>query len=408
MPTNAPDSVARVPEHLVERRVADPYPYFAWLRRHAPVSAERKANGTTVWQVARYEDVDALIADGRLSKRPERVARYVAGPPGLNRHLVHSDPPDHTRLRSLVNTAFIPRRVVALEPVIRAAAEELLDRLDGRVRIDLVGDFAGPLTFRVICRVLGVPDAMNTPDLRELLLATVMPTGAHTTPVGMARTNRELHAFLTELVALKRTAGAAETAETDLLGALVHGCDGVDTLTQEELLSTAYLLLLVGHDTTLNLIGNGTLALLRHPDQAKRLDAEPDLIAPAVEELLRFDAPVRDATFRAATEPVEVGGHTIAPGDVVSLLIGSANRDPEKFDSPDVLDLSRAPNEHLSFGRGPYFCIGAALARLEGRIAFPLLLERLGQVRLAVPAESLTWRPTRVMRGLAALPLERY
>ncbi|MFG2944248.1 cytochrome P450 family protein [Streptomyces adustus] len=408
MPTTPRDLLAGPPQQLLDRRVADPYPYFAWLRRHAPVSAERKTNGMTVWQIARYTDVDALIADGRLSKRPERVPGYVAGPPGLNRHLVHSDPPDHTRLRALVNTAFIPRRVTALEPVVRTAATQLLDRLEGRRRVELIGDFAGPLTFAVICRILGVPPAMDTPELREVLLATVMPTGTHATAAGRERTGRDLYAFLAELVAHKRAAGPSATAETDLVGALVHARDHGDTLTEEELLSTAYLLLLVGHDTTLNLIGNGTLALLQHPDQAKQLDAEPDLIGLAVEELLRFDAPVRDATFRVTAEPVEAGGHTIPPGDVVSLLIGSANRDPERFDQPDVLDLARTPNEHLSFGRGPHFCIGAALARLEARIAFPLLLERLGQVRLAIPAESLTWRPTRVMRGLAALPLERY
>ncbi|MFJ8143358.1 cytochrome P450 [Streptomyces sp. NPDC096013] len=385
----------------------DPYPYFSWLRRHAPVSCERKANGLAVWQIARYAEVNVLLSDARLSKRPGRVPGYVSGPAGLNRHLVHSDPPEHTRLRQLVNTGFIPRRITALAPVIRTAAEDLLDGLHRRESLDLIEEFAGPLTFRMICRILGVPKTLDTPGLRDLLLATVLPTGARATPEEAARSERDLYAFLTRLVAHKRTAGAERAAETDLLGALVHARDATGALSEEELLSTAYLLLLVGHDTTLNLIGNGMLALIQHPDQGKQLAADPDLGGTAVEELLRYDSPVRDATFRVAAQPVDVDGQTIRPGEVVSLLIGSANRDPDQFEGPDDLDLTRHPNDHLAFGRGPHFCIGAALARLEGVIAFPLLLDRLGPVRLAVPAEDLVWRPTRVMRGLARLPLAR-
>ncbi|MFJ6054439.1 cytochrome P450 [Streptomyces sp. NPDC092307] len=179
---------------------------------------------------------------------------------------------------------------------------------------------------------------------------------------------------------------------------------------EEELRSTAYLMLLVGHDTTMNLIGNGFLALLRHPDQTTRLHtATPGgtAWARAVEELLRYDSPVRDATFRCAAESFTLHGRTIAVGDVVSLLIGSANRDERRFAAADRLDVGRAPNEHLALGFGPHFCVGAALARLEAAVAFPLLLERLGPVRLAKPADELMWRPARVMRGLQALPLIR-
>ncbi|WP_330299702.1 cytochrome P450 family protein [Streptomyces sp. NBC_00503] len=399
-----PVSTPRPPADLLAARVRDPYPYFAWLRRHAPAHVDRRPGRPAVWQVSRYEDVRALLTDPRLSKDPDRVPGYVPGPAGLNRHLVHADPPDHTRLRTLVNSAFVPRRIALLEPFIAQVAHRLLDRIEQAVHIDLIADFAAPLTFRMICAILGVPAHLDTAATRDTLMATIAPD-----PSGDAgRAERDLHELLDALIAGKRSGDAP--GGVDLLGALVRAGDESGAISEEELRSTAYLLLLVGHDTTMNLIGNGMLALLHHPAEAARLAAPgagPGLLTTAVEELLRYDSPVRDATFRCAGESIRLHGRTIREGEIVSLLIGSANRDGERFADPDRLDLGRTPNDHLAFGYGPHFCIGAALARLEGTVAFPLLLERLGPVQLAKPAEELPWRPARVMRGLAALPLVR-
>ncbi len=235
-------------------------------------------------------------------------------------------------------------------------------------------------------------------------MATIAPDAS----ADPARAERELRRLLDALIADKRSGEGP--GGMDLLGALVRAGDERGTISEEELRSTAYLLLLVGHDTTMNLLGNGMLALLRHPAEAARLaaqDAGSRLVTTAVEELLRYDSPVRDATFRCAAAPIVLHGRTIDTGDIVSLLIGSANRDEERFRDADLLDLGRTPNDHLAFEYGLHFCIGAALARLEGAVAFPLLLKRLAAVEVAKPADELPWRPARVMRGLAALPLVR-
>lgn len=398
------DAPPSPPVELLAARVQDPYPYFAWLRRHAPAHADRRPGRPSVWQISRFEDVRALLTDGRLSKDPGRVPGYIPGPTGLNRHVLHADPADHTRLRALVNSAFVPRRIAQLEPLIADTANQLLDRIKRHARVDVIAAFAEPLTFRMICAILGVPGELDTPATRDTLLATIDPTPG----LDPARVEGDLHALLDILIAGKRTKG--ERSAVDLLGALVRACDESGTMSEEELRSTAYLLLLVGHDTTRNLIGNGMLALLRNPGQAARLtdpQTGPGLVATAIEELLRYDSPARDATFRCAADPITLHGQQISEGDIVSLLIGSANRDDTHFPAPDRLDLGRTPNDHLSFGHGPHFCIGAALARLEGAIALPLLLQRLGSVTLAKPAEQLVWRPARVMRGLAALPVVR-
>ncbi|QIY65253.1 cytochrome P450 [Streptomyces sp. RPA4-2] len=397
-------AVPSPPPDLSAVRVRDPYPFFAWLRRHSPAHADRRPGRPTVWQISRYDDVRALLSDGRLSKDPARVSGYVAGPTGLNRHLVHADPPDHTRLRTLVNAAFVPRRIAQLEPFIADTANRLLDRIEQHTHVDVIADFAAPLTFRMICAILGVPDELDNAATRDTLMATIAPAPG----LDPARMEAGLHALLDSLIADKRA--GAERSGVDLLGALVRASDDSGAMSEEELRSTAYLLLLVGHDTTMNLIGNGMLALLRHPGEAARLTgpkAGAGLVASAVEELLRYDSPVRDATFRCAAQPFTLHGRLIAEGDIVSLLIGSANRDEARFTDADLLDVSRTPNDHLAFGFGPHFCIGAALARLEGSVAFPLLLERLGPVTLAKPADELPWRPARVMRGLAALPVVR-
>ncbi|MFJ3779616.1 cytochrome P450 [Streptomyces sp. NPDC090075] len=357
-----------------------------------------------MWQISGYDDVRALLTDGRLSKDPGRVPGYVPGPAGLNRHLVHADPPDHTRLRALVNAAFVPRRIARLEPFVADTATRLLDRIGQHTHVDVIAAFAAPLTFRMICAILGVPAELDNAATRETVMATIAPAAG----LDPTRVEGDLHELLDVLIAGKRADG--ERSEVDLLGALVRASDESGAMSEEELRSTAYLLLLVGHDTTMNLIGNGTLALLCHPGEAARLTGAQTggaLVTTAVEELLRYDSPVRDATFRCAAEPITLHGQLIGEGDIVSLLIGSANRDEARFPDADRLDLSRTPNDHLAFGYGPHFCIGAALARLEGAVAFPLLLERLGPVALAKPADELPWRPARVMRGLAALPVVR-
>ncbi|GAA0411480.1 cytochrome P450 hydroxylase [Acrocarpospora corrugata] len=389
------------PEELVAARHRDPYPYFAWLRAHAPAYREVSPSGLPVWQITRYDDVRDLLADPRLSKRPATTGRACpTGPAGLQDNLVNADPPEHTRLRKLVNKAFVPAQVKALEPLIQATAEDLLDRMPPGTA-DLIDDFAAPLAFSMIRTILGVPDDLDTPELRGMLLDTLTYDAAGSD--GKADLDRRLHAYLAELIARKRREGGHGSG--DLLMHLIAACDEAGNLTERELIGTAYILLLVGQDTTVNLIGNGTLALLRHRDQLDLLRERPYLIDSAIEELLRYDAPVRKATFRAAAEPLPLHGTTIPAGDVVSLVIASANRDPDRFERADELDLTRTPNDHLSLGRGPHFCVGAALARLEGRIAFPLLLRRLGHIELAVPPESLTWRPSRVMRGLTHLPI---
>jgi cytochrome P450 len=397
-------AVPSPPPVLLAARVRDPYPYFAWLRRHAPVHADRRPGRPTVWQVSRHADVRALLTDRRLSKDPGRVPGYVPGPPGLNRHLVHADPPDHTRLRTLVNAAFVPRRIAQLEPFITDTADRLLDGLEHRTHVDVIADFAAPLTFRMICAILGIPRELDNTATRDTLMATIAPASGH----DPARVENDLHLLLDTLISGKRTGGASGGA--DLLGALVRAGDEGGAMSEEELRSTAYLLLLVGHDTTMNLIGNGMLALLGNPGQATRLatpEADPRLVATAVEELLRYDSPVRDATFRCAAKTITLHGQQIEEGDIVCLLIGSANRDDTHFPDADRLDLGRTPNDHLAFGYGPHFCIGAALARLEGTLALPRLLHRLGPVALAKPVDELIWRPARVMRGLAALPVVR-
>ncbi|OKJ49528.1 hypothetical protein AMK27_36330 [Streptomyces sp. CB02009] len=383
----------------------DPYPYYAWLREHSPVHAEVGSGGRTVWQISRYEDIQPLLSDARLSKEPGRVPGYVPGPAGLNSHVLHADGAEHRKLRGLINSAFTPRRIAGLGDDIRRDAEALLDAVEQHTEIDLIADFAAPLTFRMICRIMGVPGHLSTPAARAVVAATVLLPSAGISSAERQRDERGLAEFLRSLIAHKRVAGAE--GEQDLLGALVAACDEAGTMSEEELLSTAYLLLLVGHDTTMNLIGNGMLALLEHPAQKKLLADSPELVSTAVEEFLRYDCPARTSTFRTAAETFELHGHLIRAGDTVCLLLGSAHRDGAAFADPDRLDITRHPNPHLAFGHGPHFCVGAALARLESAIAFPLLLERLGSARLAVPAGELEWKESRVMRGLARLPLVR-
>jgi cytochrome P450 len=386
-----------VVEHLGAEYFQDPYSAHARLRAQRPVARVIMPGGTPAWLVTGYAEARAALTDPRLLKlprgwRPEPNSILAA----IELHMLNSDPPDHERLRKLVNKAFTARRVEQLRPRITAIAAELLDDMSTRDEVDLLTSFAFPLPITVICELLGVPVA-DRDEFRAwsatIVSNTISPDvfQAHATA---------MTSYFRKMLAARRRAPA-----DDLLSALVAARDDEDRLTEDELLSMAFLLLVAGHETTVNLIGSGMLALLLNPGELDRLRADPSLLGTAVEELLRYVNPVNNATFRFAGEPLEIGGQQISPDEVVLVSLSGANRDPSRYADPDRLDLSRDSAGHLAFGHGIHYCLGAPLARLEAEIAFGGLLERFGSMTLAVPADSLRWRPSTLIHGLEALPV---
>jgi pimeloyl-[acyl-carrier protein] synthase len=307
------------------------------------------------------------------------------------------DPPDHTRLRSLVSQAFTPRMVESLRPRIQSLVDELLDAVVETGEMDVLADLAYPLPTVVICELLGVPpedrDKFKTwsADASRLLDGYLDKAAMDK---GMVA-GMYLFQYFTDLVEARRA-----EPRNDLLSAMLAAETAGDKLTHAELLSTATLLFIAGFETTMNLVGNGTLALLRNPDQLERMRKHPSLVRTGVEELLRYDGPVH-VTARIAKEDVEIGGEVVRQGEQAVAIIGAANRDPDQFPDPDRLDVGRTPNKHLAFGGGPHFCLGAALARMEGQIAFETMLRRLPGLELAT--EHPTYRDHYVIRGLDEL-----
>ncbi|MFI7600219.1 cytochrome P450 [Actinoplanes sp. NPDC049681] len=396
MDDRALDDVHVFPADL-ERR-PDPYPWLAELRAAGPVQRVRLRGGTDAWMVTRHRDVLAAAGDPRLSSDPRRVApgTRMLGTPTMPSMLT-IDPPDHTRLRRLVSRAFTARRVEGLRPRVRELAEELIDPIAPRGHADLVADFAFPLPVAVICELLGVPFADRAFFSRQSAEMLRPPVDAQSAALADAARQR-LRDYLAGLVRSKRT-----DRTDDMLGDLVTVGEE-QRLTDEELISMAVLLLVAGHETTVNLIGTGMLLLLQRPYEMAALRADPALLPPAVEEFLRYDGPVMTGVVRYTTEEVEIGGRTIPPGEVVLLSTGAANRDPERFDRPDEVVLDREDNPHVAFGHGLHFCLGAALARMEAVEGIGVLLRRLPRLTAAVPAEQLRWRPS-LLRGLQALPV---
>jgi cytochrome P450 len=389
----------------------DPYPLFAQIRELGAVHEVTLVDGHDAWLVTRHDEAKALLNDPRLSKdlqaalasSAETVAEGLPGP-DFARHMLVVDPPDHTRLRRLVSAAFSVRRIEGLRPRVQSIIDELLDGIAAQgpdARVDLVASFAFPLPFTVICELLGVPEPDRAPFGRALG-ALSMPTS---TPAEYERAKAGSDAvvrLLTQLVETKQ----ADPGD-DLVSALINTRDGTDCLDQRELLSTILQLIIAGHDTTTSLIGNSVVALLRHPDQLAALRANPDALAGAVEELLRYDSPVPHATFRYATEPVEIAGVTIPAGAQVIICLAASNRDADCAVDSETLDLERGNAHHIAFGHGIHFCLGAALARMEGQLALRALLLRFPQLRLAVPDEELHWGhgDGLVLRGLTELPV---
>jgi cytochrome P450 PksS len=387
---------------------ADPYPFYARLRDQAPVCAVTLPNRMPVWLVTRYDDVALVLRDERFAKdvakalTPEEAAR-LPRPPGLfkplTHHMLNADPPDHTRLRALVQRAFTPGLVEGMRARVGVIAEQLLDGIAGRPRVDLIRDYALPIPTTVIAEMLGVPVEDRHRFHRWSRTILLSPSSSW----GLWKALPSAWAFLRyirQLIAARRAA-----PRDDLVSALVRAEEAGERLTADELVSMVFLLLVAGHETTVNLIGNGTLALLEHPAELARLRADEKLIRPAVEEMLRFGSPVETATRRFAREDVPLGGATIPRGALVLAVIASANRDGRQFPDPDRLDVGREPNKHLAFGLGAHYCLGAPLARLEGQIAVQTLLRRARALRLAVAPDRLRWRGGLVVRGLEALPV---
>ena len=383
----------------------DPYPLYEALREQAPVTRVRMPSGVVSWMVTRYEDVRAALADPRLHKDYRELLELNPGvhlPPtgrvkALEANMLTRDPPDHTRLRKLVSKAFTPRRIEALRPRIGQITAGLLDAVDPGATVDLIEALAFPLPVTVICEMLGMPP-QDHDDFRYWTQILIGTPGVADDVFAAAATG--MFEYSTRLVASKR----AHPGD-DLLSALIQARDEGESLDENELLSTIFLLLAAGHDTTVNLIGTGTLALLTHPAQLAELRADPSLIPQAVEELLRYASPVNHATYRFATSDVEIGGTVIPQGDLVLVAISSANHDPGRFPAADAVDLDRDSSGHVAFGHGIHYCLGAPLARMEGEIAFGSLLERFPAIELAAPPESLRFRPGTLIRGLESLPV---
>lgn len=391
----------QIPDLASPQFKANPYPFYARLRAEAPVYRyySRLIQGHT-WLVTRYDDVLMVLRDERFandwSPRMPRLLLRFAGP--LRRSMLNQDPPDHTRLRTLVNKAFTPRMVERLRERIQSVCDHLLDAAAPSGGMDLVHGYALPLPLTIIADLLGVP----------------------------AQDSRRFHARSRSMVALTSTAGILRALPSiwlimryfrklfaqrrlqpgdDLLTALVQAEEAGDRLSEDELLAMAILLLLAGYETTVNLISSGTLALLQHPEQRDLLQQSSALAESAVEELLRYTSPLEIATARYVRQEVTVASMTIPRGELLSAVLGSANHDESQFPDPETLDITREPNKHLAFGLGTHFCVGAPLARLEGQIAITTLLRRFPNLRLAQPPESLRWRKGLIFRGLEQLPV---
>jgi cytochrome P450 len=389
----------------------NPFAIYSLLRTVRPVMKMpvEGYDGPGVWFLTRYEDVHNTLRDPRFSvdrmsatiirENIERLPAFVQQTAQGMRSMLNTDPPDHTRVRKLVNKAFTPRRIAGLQSHIELIVDELLAPVMGAGQMDVIDALAAPLPAIVIAELLGVP-AEDHRQFKSWAAELVAGLGQPTLGSRRASTTpalQKLFGYLTEIIAARR-----KEPRDDLISAMVLAQEEEDALSDNELLATSNLLLIAGHETTTNLIGNGLLALLREPDELERLRGEMTLLPTAIEELLRYDGPVQ-ATIRVAREDLAIDGHRIEQGSLVLVGIGAANHDPAVFDEPERLDVGRDPNPHLAFGFGAHFCLGAPLARLEAEIAFRVLLERFPHMQLATEAPEFRSNP--VLRGLVSLPV---
>jgi cytochrome P450 PksS len=384
------------------------------MRAETPVYRRVSSTGSgATCFITRYDDAVAIlrdhkrfVKDARNTMTPAEQAALPAEPPLLallSRHLLNADGARHTRLRALVNKAFTTRMVEQMQSQMESVAHKLLAAVYAKGETDLIEAYAFPLPIIVIAELLGVP-ARDRNRFRAWSNALVAPTPDSARNELKLTKSRQL---MEDFISYLRAIFAARRAQPrdDLISSLLAAEEAGDVLSEDELFSMILLLIVVGHETSVNLIGNGTLALLQHPEAWQQLQDQPALIASAVEEMLRYDCPVERAPMRYAAEDVEFGNVTIRRGDAVSVVLGSANRDSRQFSDADTFTITRDPNRHIAFGHGVHYCLGAALARLEGRVAVQVLMQGMPDLRLAVDNQQLRWRTHPIMRGLQRLPV---
>ncbi len=386
----------------------NPFITYAQMRQDVPIYAHPSPQGAVTWYITRYEDVLAVLKDNDHFVKDVRHTKESQSSPAtqptlhqlINQNMLFSDPPDHTRLRALVSQAFTPRRVEQAVPQIQSTADRLLAQVVAKGQMELIADYALPLPLVVISEMLGIP-ANDQAKVADWSQAIISPGGKGLRPRVRKEKMQALVDYLAQMFMDRR-----ERPQDDLVTALVQArMEAGDRLSQAELSSMVALLLVTGYETTVNLIGNGVLALLQHPVQLAWLMEDERRWGTAVEELLRYDGPVETSTTRWVREGFIFKGHHMRRGDVVRVSLASANRDSDQFVRPDELDLSRTDNKHLAFGHGIHYCLGAPLARLEGVIGLQTLFSRLANLRFAVPLDELVWRPGVLFRGLEQLPL---
>jgi len=381
--------------------LADPYPMYRSLREHAPIYWSEMMES---WILTRYEDIDAVLMDGRFSADRQRAQTRFAqmmreqqeqyGPMSSSQTMLTSDPPDHTRLRRLVSKAFTPRAVENLRPRIQEIVDFVLAEVGERGKFEIIHDLAYPLPVIVIAEMLGVPpeDRHRFKEWSDHVVATL---GGPFTPPDVLEAGRtaidELAEYFSHIIAERRA-----KPKEDLISGLIAAEEGGQVLSEDEIFATCILLLIAGNETTTNLIGTSMLALFRNPDQMQLLRKNPALVSSAVEELLRYAGPVH-GTGRVPKEDVEISGHTFKPGEMVFTLLAAGNRDPAHYENPDHLDITRNPTDHLAFGDGIHFCLGAPLARAEAQIAIGTLLQRFPKLHLL--DEEPEWGGTFIIRG---------
>jgi cytochrome P450 len=385
--------------------VADPFPFYKALRGQGPVRRVVALRGLEAWLITRYDDGIAALSDPRFSSdlRDATDTRLMDQLPTTEREsfmrsMIRVGPPDHTRLRRLVSKAFTVRRVAAMRPRIQEITDGLLDAVLPAGRADLVADLALPLPVTVICELLGVPPEDRS-GFQKWTDVMIGQHPDHFDKDAMDDAWRKMWNYMDGLLAAKRA-----HPDDGLISALIAARDDEGSLDEDELISMAFLLLVAGYITTVNLIGGGVAALLAHPGQLKLLRDDPALLPGAVEEFLRYDGPVNPGVIRFPTEDVEIGGVVIPRGATVLIATAIADRDPAVFADPDRLDVTRRENAHLAFGHGIHYCLGAPLARLEGEVAIGTVLRRLPNLALAVPQEELRWQAAS-LRGPKELPV---